>query len=83
MQCPYCGKEMEAGVIQSRDELVWNDKKRFFNSAWMHDNSVVLSPMRWFKSPAISAHLCRDCGKIVIDCFDGNSDFNYKKEDEE
>lgn len=45
MKCPYCGKEMEGGMIQSPQEIAWlkGERKHFFGKAEFHDGSVVLS----------------------------------------
>lgn len=67
MNCPYCGKEMEKGVIQSPHEISWKKKKSFFGRAMFHEGSVVLSELSFMSGSAVIAYLCRDCKKIVID----------------
>ena len=67
MNCPYCGKEMEKGVIQSPHEISWQKKKSFIGRAMFHENSIVLSELSMLKGSAVIAYLCRDCQKIVID----------------
>lgn len=78
MNCPYCGKEMEKGLIQSPQEIAWikGEKKRFFGSADFHEGSVVLSELSFLTGSAVTAFLCRDCRKVLIDYADESSDFN-------
>ena len=67
MKCPYCGREMEQGVIQSTYELNWQKKRRLMNRSDMYEDAICLSPMSFWKGSAVTAWLCRDCNKIVID----------------
>ena len=67
MNCPYCGKEMDKGVIQSPHEISWKKKKSFIGRAMFHEGSVVLSELSFMSGSAAIAYLCRDCKKIVID----------------
>ena len=78
LSCPWCGKEMERGVIQSQNELNWikGEKRRFFGKASFYKDSVVLSEFSALKGSAIIAHRCPDCRKIVIDYADGSTDLN-------
>ncbi len=78
MKCPYCGLEMEQGLIQSNQELSWipGSRRKFFGRAEFHKDSVVLSSFSFLRGSAVTAYLCRSCGKIVIDCGDEASDLN-------
>ena len=78
MKCPYCQKEMERGIIQSRDELSWikKDHKTFFGRAFQ-ENSIVLSEWGFFGS-GVEAHVCKDCQKVIIDYSKEESDFNKR-----
>ncbi len=79
MKCPYCGEEMEQGVIQSPHEISWDKKKRFFGRAEFHEGAVVLSAFSMLRGSAAIAHCCRKCEKIVIDFKDGSCDANRTK----
>ena len=81
MKCPYCGKEMEKGLIQSAQELAWigGEKKRLFGRASLYPESVVLSKYSYLKGSAVTSYLCRDCKKVLIDYGDPTTDFNYRK----
>ena len=78
MLCPYCGAEMEKGVIENQNEINWKRKRHLFGNAQFHDGSVVLSELSFTKGSAVIAHLCRSCEKVIIDYKDGKSDFNRK-----
>ncbi len=82
MNCPYCGNEMEAGVIQSGQEISWlpGIKRRVFGRAEFHRGAVELSRMSFVRGSAVVAHLCRDCEKIVIDYGDERSDLNQPRD---
>ena len=73
MKCPYCGNEMEQGFIQSPQEISWKkgDKRPFLGRAQFHEGSVILSS-------AVTAFLCRDCKKVIIDYLDEKADFNQR-----
>ncbi len=79
MKCPYCGGEMEQGVIENQNEINWKKKRHFFGRAMFHEGSVVLSEISVWKGSAVVAHLCRKCEKVIIDYKDGQCDFNRKK----
>ena len=83
MNCPYCGAEMEQGVITSPYEINWKKESTMFSNgifgnAQFHDEAVVLAELSFTKGSAAIAHLCRDCEKVVIDYQDWKSDFNIK-----
>ena len=80
MKCPYCGNEMETGLIQSPQEISWikGEKKHLFGRAELHDGSVVLSELSFLKGSAVTAFLCRECQKVLIDYSDEHSDFNSR-----
>ncbi len=80
MVCPYCGHEMEPGVIQSPHELSWKKglKRPFFGRAAFHEGSVVLSELSFLRGSAVKAFLCRACQKVIIDCADAQSDLNRR-----
>lgn len=68
MNCPYCNKEMEKGVIQSEQEIAWKrNKALLFGAAELHEGSVVLAKFSFLKGSCVTAYLCRPCGKVVID----------------
>ena len=78
MICPYCKKEMEKGFIQSPHELAWlpGEKRHLFAAAQFHEGALVLSKLSLMKGSAVTAYLCRNCQKVLIDFSAGDSDFN-------
>ena len=78
MDCPYCGKEMELGVIENRNEINWKSKRHLFGNAQFHEGSVVLSERSMWSGSAVAAWLCRGCEKVVIDFKDGGGDYNRR-----
>ena len=65
--CPYCGGEMEKGMIRSGQEISWSDKKYFFNRAMFHKKSVLLGELDFLRGTTVEAWLCRACRKVIID----------------
>jgi len=50
MICPYCGKEMRYGVIQSQHEISWKPKKgKFFATAQFSKEAIILSEFSFLK----------------------------------
>lgn len=68
MNCPYCGKEMELGYIQSRDGVTWSDKEYAIKAlATLRPRSISLANGVGDKSTAVYAYRCDDCKKVIID----------------
>ncbi len=80
MNCPYCGHEMETGVIQSPQEISWKKglKRPVFGRADFHEGSVILSELSFMRGSAVKAFLCRPCQKVIIDFADAQSDLNRR-----
>lgn len=76
MQCPYCGMDMERGVIQSQNGISWTKKAHLVGKASFHEDSVVLSEYSFLKGSAVVAHLCRACEKVIIDYAEGGGELN-------
>lgn len=72
MNCPYCSKIMEKGVIESPQEINWKHKRKLFGTKLCNPDAVVLSPASFFNGAAVTAFICEDCEKVIID---------YKKDD--
>ena len=81
MNCLYCNKEMESGMITSIIQIAWyKEGKRGKLTAYPPDQegSIVLSEHSVVRGSAVEAYLCRECQKIVIDYTDGKCDLNNK-----
>ena len=75
MKCPYCGNEMEIGLIQSPHEIAWTkgNKKYTFSLGRFHKGSVTLCPLTlktFAGGCSVEAFLCRSCKKVIIDYSD-------------
>jgi len=80
MNCPYCSTLMEQGLIASAQELSWKSgsKRPFLNRADLFADSVLLAQHSFFRGAAVTAYLCRNCQKVVIDYSEAESDWNNR-----
>ena len=70
MKCPFCGKEMTSGVVQSARHVFFTAKPHnlFFRpNLFGGDADIVLTSDNWTK-PTCAANYCADCRKVIIDC---------------
>ncbi len=67
MECPFCKREMEIGVIQSQSELAWTPKKAKLVLAPYQKGSIFLADREPFSYASILAYCCIRCNKIIID----------------
>ena len=79
MKCPYCNEEMQAGVIQSPNEISWHEKRSFIGNGEFDMDRIVLSELSLLKGSAVRAFCCKKCEKIVIDFQNGSCDLNRRK----
>lgn len=81
MKCPYCGSEMEKGLIQSPHELnfIKGEKRKFATASFLHKDCVVLSELSYLKGSATIAYNCPDCEIIIIDYKERKNDLNNKE----
>lgn len=89
MNCPYCSRSMERGLIYSPYELSWTPgdklplRSKFRHllsrTGAMEKKDVVLAPYEPFQGSRVEAWLCRACGKVVIDRAGGESDRSEKE----
>lgn len=67
MRCGYCEGEMEIGFIQSPRHIFWSKKKRkTLVMPYESEGDIILANSFW-KASAKEAHLCKQCGKIIMD----------------
>lgn len=75
--CPYCGKEMALGYIQSGRGIAWRNKIVHIAAFSALSRSAVrlssesLGP---FSGNAVEAFRCADCKKVVIDYGEDSTD---------
>lgn len=79
MVCPYCGKEMESGVINvsngAKSPISWLPQEVILNKTFMPVTKkgteklggIALPVKNTFMLPHIDAYICKDCRKIIID----------------
>ena len=72
MNCPYCGNEMELGLIESKYQIIWTKgpSKRPFIQTRVPKGSVILAKQdlkSLFTGCAVKAFVCRSCKKVIID----------------
>ena len=77
MVCPYCGKEMEEGLISNRYPLLWRKGSNRYQFRLMNKEDVKLSGSFMYGS-AVKVFNCRDCKKMIIDYADPYYDLNNK-----
>ncbi|MBE5760636.1 MAG: hypothetical protein E7334_01410 [Clostridiales bacterium] len=65
MNCPFCGREMEAGYVQSARLFFFARKK---HRAWLNPgiNDTLLSKSN-FWNPQAPAFICENCKKVIVD----------------
>ena len=64
--CPYCGKPMAVGYVQSFRQIYFNEgRRRFFASGDLR--SKTISSLGIIKAPSVPAAYCADCKKIIMD----------------
>ena len=74
MNCPYCGKPMEAGRVPGdrQNGMFWLPEKEEVAVAfanWVVDekNGIALADPKFFGFPELKANICRDCKKGVFE----------------
>ena len=68
MQCPYCKKEMTAGILYGDTyRMKWLPRKRgLFLGIWAFGGCGV-GRGGFFTRAIVRAHFCDSCKKLVID----------------
>jgi len=64
MLCPYCGKEMELGYVQSGRGFYWSSKKKGDGLPNVNDGDIKFSK-NFLLGTFLDAHICRSCGKLI------------------
>jgi predicted RNA-binding Zn-ribbon protein involved in translation (DUF1610 family) len=77
MRCPYCGKEMVEGFIQSQ-KIVFFTEELYKMHAWPFEGELILT-RRNPLSPAGKAFHCPDCKIVIVDYSDESREFFGRK----
>lgn len=75
MKCPFCGKEMDEGFVLGASGspvlcntfLYWNDSEH--KAGWLSMGLKLSADHHNLGSPAVAAHKCDDCKKIIMDTY--------------
>ena len=67
MNCPYCGKVMEKGLIESSEPINFMKNVRFVNRADERKGEFNLATPPFSGRASVDVWLCRNCRKLVID----------------
>ena len=68
MDCPFCGAEMESGVLQSSYSIYWLEKPaRYLPPQHAKRGESLGGADNLMQSPYISASRCPTCRKIIFD----------------
>ncbi len=65
MKCPYCGKEMDKGYVQSARPVIWSLKKKVLMFTATKPDDFTISKGYWNGCFAEAYH-CPNCKKIII-----------------
>ncbi|MBR2742889.1 MAG: hypothetical protein IKD89_04790 [Clostridia bacterium] len=68
MKCPYCGKPMEQSLIASSEPINFLKEEHFVNQPKKSQGEFNIAKASMGRRATVDAYLCRDCGKIVINC---------------
>ena len=69
MNCPGCGKEMTAGMLQSARAVYFADEN-YEHLLFRPNEHMALLTRDNFTGPTGTAWRCRDCKKVVVDYTD-------------
>ena len=67
MKCPYCSKEMESGMFQVGNMVIWTDKKHSISLNPKGDDILFAKNYFNMSGVTVAGNICRDCGKIIVD----------------
>lgn len=69
MICPYCEGSMELGTLQNRYTIAWfpGTKKHISCNPDFYDGAVTIAKQSFVSGAICRAFFCRDCGKVIID----------------
>ena len=70
MNCPGCGKEMTAGMLQAGRAVYFVDEEHSYLMLRPKGSAVLLTTENFSGSKNDVAWCCRDCKKVVVDYAD-------------
>ena len=66
MNCPYCGKPMQSGYIQSGQRIMWSPEKKEGFHLVDRETDFIISKGFWNGCHAESWY-CADCKKLITE----------------
>ena len=73
MLCPFCGSEMEKGLLQSGTMMVWVKKKHIL-SLYPKEGEVLLDK-NYLGGCVVPAWICKGCKKVIAEYEEKFNDF--------
>ncbi len=70
MDCPFCLRPMEKGLLQAGNILVWVKKKHYL-SLIPREGEVELD-RNYLTGAALPAWICKNCEKVIADYSDNS-----------
>lgn len=69
MNCPNCGKDMEAGFLQSHTStpIAWVRKKLPFGLGYWKTDAEIVSEEAGIGYAVIPTHICKQCKLLLGD----------------
>lgn len=79
-RCPYCGKQLIQGYMQSPRPISWTPKRLqlFTERGFTENGACVLSAGGSLGAPCVYAYNCSECKKVIIDYENGDCDVYSK-----
>ncbi len=75
MLCPFCGEEMEKGLLQGGNILVWVKKKHYISL--LPKEGEVLLDRTYLTNSSVPAFICKQCRKVIVE-YEDNFDFEFE-----
>ena len=71
MRCPFCGEDMEKGLLQSGNLIVWVKKKHYL-SLLPRDGEVILD-RNYLTGATVPSWICKKCKKVISEYTEDNN----------
>lgn len=74
MKCPICGNEMEKGLVQAGQRVLWSKKRHYF-SLLPKEGEVTIgyNPLG---NVCFESYICKSCKRVILDY--SEADFEEK-----
>ncbi len=74
MLCPFCNGEMEKGLLQGGNILVWVRKKHYLSL--LPKEGEVMLDKNYLTGCAVPAWVCKQCRKVIAE-YEEKNDFDF------